>query len=199
MASPGSPRVRLSDINSTFNRKDHREATYSHLRRLWTCLRLFHLSFAAMGPHHLEPSAPRTVTVTESATPPVIRAGLLQSTLILLPAKRRLRPSSEETRSIGSSMAAMWPVASSVSSRRSRTAQLTFTSSRTTATNTPFSCERFRARKIPTSIRRYSSPGDKAAKDKLVEMPVFVPAAELDKVKQEAANRESRGSAEREG
>ena len=37
-------------------------------------------------PHHLQPNAPRSVTVTEAETPPVIRAGLLQSTLILLPA-----------------------------------------------------------------------------------------------------------------
>ncbi len=30
-------------------------------------------------------------------------------------------------------------------------------------------------------------PGDKAAKDKLTQLPVFVPAADLDKAKQEAA------------
>ena len=33
----------------------------------------------------------------------------------------------------------------------------------------------------------FIAPGDKAAKDWLAELPVFVPAAELDKVKQEAA------------
>ena len=33
----------------------------------------------------------------------------------------------------------------------------------------------------------FIAPGDKAAKDRLAEMPVFVPAAELDKAKQEAA------------
>ena len=33
----------------------------------------------------------------------------------------------------------------------------------------------------------FIAPGDKAAKDRLAELPVFVPAAELDKVKQEAA------------
>ena len=36
-------------------------------------------------PHRLQPNAPRSVTVSEAETPPVIRAGLLQSTLILLP------------------------------------------------------------------------------------------------------------------
>ncbi len=33
----------------------------------------------------------------------------------------------------------------------------------------------------------FIAPGDKAAKDRLAELPVFVPAAELDKAKQEAA------------
>lgn len=41
-------------------------------------------------PHHLEPNAPRSVTVSEAQTPPVIRAGLLQSTLILLPAEEKI-------------------------------------------------------------------------------------------------------------
>jgi hypothetical protein len=41
-------------------------------------------------PHHLQPNAPRTVIVSEAETPPVIRAGLLQSTLILLPAEEKI-------------------------------------------------------------------------------------------------------------
>ena len=41
-------------------------------------------------PHHLQPNAPRSVTVSEAQTPPVIRAGLLQSTLILLPAEEKI-------------------------------------------------------------------------------------------------------------
>src|SRR5271157_4226338 len=48
-------------------------------------------SLHATGPvHPLQPSAPRTVTVSESQTPPVIRAGLLQSTLIVLPAEEKV-------------------------------------------------------------------------------------------------------------
>jgi type IV secretory pathway VirB9-like protein len=42
------------------------------------------------SPRHLEPNAPRSVTVSEAQTPPVIRAGLLQSTLILLPAEEKI-------------------------------------------------------------------------------------------------------------
>ena len=39
-------------------------------------------------------------------------------------------------------------------------------------------------------------PGDKAAKDRLAELPVFVPAAELDKAKQEAAAAKAAATAE---
>ncbi|MEI9979054.1 MAG: TrbG/VirB9 family P-type conjugative transfer protein [Edaphobacter sp.] len=39
---------------------------------------------------HLEPSAPRTVVTADSSAPPVVRAGLLQSTLIELPAQEKV-------------------------------------------------------------------------------------------------------------
>ena len=42
-------------------------------------------------------------------------------------------------------------------------------------------------------------PGDKAAKDRLAELPVFVPAAELDKAKQEAAAAQGSASRRAEG
>jgi type IV secretory pathway VirB9-like protein len=42
------------------------------------------------APKPLAPSAPRTVVVSEADTPPVVRAGLLQSTLILLPAEEKV-------------------------------------------------------------------------------------------------------------
>ena len=61
---------------------------------------LFALAFAttvasASGPgtpdaKHLQPNAPRTITVSEADTPPVVRAGLLQSTLILLPDQEKV-------------------------------------------------------------------------------------------------------------
>jgi hypothetical protein len=41
-------------------------------------------------PHHLEPAAPHTVTVSEADAPPAIRAGLLQSTLIMLPSEEKV-------------------------------------------------------------------------------------------------------------
>ena len=42
----------------------------------------------------------------------------------------------------------------------------------------------------------FIAPGDKAAKDRLVELPVFVPASELDKAKQEAAAAKAAEAAE---
>jgi len=45
---------------------------------------------ASTEPRHLEPAAPRTVTVSEADAPPAIRAGLLQSTLIMLPAEEKV-------------------------------------------------------------------------------------------------------------
>ena len=39
---------------------------------------------------HLEPSAPRTVVTADASAPPVVRAGLLQSTLIELPPEEKV-------------------------------------------------------------------------------------------------------------
>ena len=48
-------------------------------------------TYAAPDTHHaLQANAPRTVTVLEAEAPPVIRAGLLQSTLIVLPAEEKV-------------------------------------------------------------------------------------------------------------
>jgi len=44
----------------------------------------------AADSHPLQPSPPRTVVVSEMAPPPQIRAGLLQSTLIVLPAEEKV-------------------------------------------------------------------------------------------------------------
>src|SRR5258708_7925661 len=56
-----------------------------------TTLSLMSMPLRASGPEHpLQPSAPRTVTVIESQAPPAVRAGLLQSTLIVLPAEEKV-------------------------------------------------------------------------------------------------------------
>ena len=66
------------------------------MKSLITTVISFGLAFAATAnattdqSHHLAPAAPRTVTVSEADAPPVIRAGLLQSTLIMLPAEEKV-------------------------------------------------------------------------------------------------------------
>jgi type IV secretion system protein VirB9 len=44
----------------------------------------------AADSHPLQPSVPRTLSVTEAETPPQVHAGLLQSTLIVLPAEEKV-------------------------------------------------------------------------------------------------------------
>jgi type IV secretory pathway VirB9-like protein len=39
---------------------------------------------------HLEPSAPRTIVIADASAPPLVRAGLLQSTLIELPVEEKV-------------------------------------------------------------------------------------------------------------
>ncbi|MGC1871020.1 MAG: TrbG/VirB9 family P-type conjugative transfer protein [Acidobacteriaceae bacterium] len=152
-------------------------------------LALASVSLHAAGPAHpLQPSAPRTVIVSESQTPPVIRAGLLQSTLIVLPAE-------EKVANVFAGDTVDWVfdgghVASRFISVKPKTA----------ASSTDIHIVSDHGNEYTLELREISDdpdahydskvliePGDKAAKDRLVQLPVFVPAADLDKVKQEAA------------
>jgi type IV secretion system protein VirB9 len=144
--------------------------------------------FAATEPHRLEPSAPRTVVVSEADTPPLIRAGLLQSTLILLPAEEKIA-------TVFGGDTVDWVfdgghVASRFISVKPKIANST----------TDLHIVSDHGNEYTLQLREVSSdgdphfdskvfitPGDQAGKDKLASMPVFVPAAELDKAKQEAA------------
>jgi type IV secretory pathway VirB9-like protein len=144
--------------------------------------------FAAIEPHHLEPAAPRTVTVSEADAPPAIRAGLLQSTLIMLPAE-------EKVANVFAGDTVDWVfdgghVASRFISVKPKVAN----------TTTDIHIVSDHGNEYTLQLREVSSdpdghfdskvfivPGDKAAKDRLTELPVFVPAAELERAKQEAA------------
>ena len=137
---------------------------------------------------HLEANAPHTITVSEADTPPVVRAGLLQSTLILLPAE-------EKVANVFAGDTVDWVfdgghVASRFVSIKPKVANST----------TDIHIVSDHGNEYTLQLREVSGdedphfdskvfivPGDKAAKDRLEELPVFVPAAELDKVKQEAA------------
>lgn len=143
---------------------------------------------AATDPKPLEPNAPRTIAVSEADTPPVVRAGLLQSTLILLPAE-------EKVANVFAGDTVDWVFdGGHVPSR--------FISIKPKVANsvTDVHIISDHGNEYTLQLREVSGdgdphfdskvflvPGDKAAKDKLAELPVFVPASELDKVKQEAA------------
>ncbi len=148
-------------------------------------------------PHHLQPNAPRSVTVTEAETPPVIRAGLLQSTLILLPAEEKIA-------TVFGGDTVDWVfdgghVASRFISVKPKLAN----------TTTDVHIVSDHGNEYTLQLQEISSeadahfdskvfivPGDKAAKDRLTDMPVFVPAAELDKAKQEAVTAKAAQAAE---
>jgi type IV secretory pathway VirB9-like protein len=139
-------------------------------------------------PKHLQPNAPRTITVSEADTPPVVRAGLLQSTLILLPAE-------EKVANVFAGDTVDWVfdgghVASRFISIKPRVADSTTDVHIVSDHGNEYTLQ---LREVSSDddphfdSKIFITPGDKVAKDRLAELPVFVPAAELDKVKQEAA------------
>ena len=139
-------------------------------------------------PHHLEPAAPRTVTVSEADTPPAIRAGLLQSTLIMLPAE-------EKVANVFAGDTVNWVfdgghVASRFISVKPKVANATTDIHIVSDHGNEYTLQ---LREVSSDAdahfdsKVFITPGDKAAKDRLVELPVFVPAADLEKAKQEAA------------
>jgi type IV secretory pathway VirB9-like protein len=140
------------------------------------------------APKPLETNAPRTITVSEADTPPVVRAGLLQSTLILLPTE-------EKVANVFAGDTVSWVFDGGHVSRR-------FISIKPKVANatTDVHIVSDHSNEYTLALREISGdtdphfdskvfivPGDKAAKDRLAELPVFVPASELDKVKQQAA------------
>ena len=146
------------------------------------------VGLAATEPQHPQPSAPRTVILSETDTPPIIRTGLLQSTLILLPAEEKIA-------TVFGGDTVDWVfdgghVASRFISVKPKVAK--------SATDLHIVSDH--GNEYTLQLREVSgdgdphfdskvfiTPGDQAAKEKLAAMPVFVPAAELEKAKQDAA------------
>src|SRR5580692_9244671 len=128
--------------------------------------------------HPLEPNAPRTIVVMDTDTPPVIRAGLLQSTLILLPAE-------EKVATVFGGDTVSWVfdgghVASRFISIKPRLANSTTDVHIVSDHGNEYTLQ---LREISGDgdphfdSKVFIAPGDKAAKDRLAELPVFVPAA----------------------
>jgi type IV secretory pathway VirB9-like protein len=148
-------------------------------------------------PHHLEPNAPRSVTVSEAQTPPVIRAGLLQSTLILLPAEEKIA-------TVFGGDTVDWVfdaghVASRFISVKPKLAKTTTDIHIISDHGNEYTLqlqEISNDADVHFDSKVFIVPGDKAAKDRLTDLPVFVPAAELEKAKQEAATAKASQAAE---
>ena len=148
-------------------------------------------------PHHLQPNAPRSVTVTEAETPPVIRAGLLQSTLILLPAEEKIA-------TVFGGDTVDWVfdgghVASRFISVKPKLANTTTDIHIVSDHGNEYTLQLQEISADSDShfdSKVFIVPGDKAAKDRLTDMPVCVPAAELDKAKQEAVTAKAAQAAE---
>ncbi len=148
-------------------------------------------------PHHLQPNAPRSVTVKEAETPPVIRAGLLQSTLILLPAEEKIA-------TVFGGDTVDWVfdgghVASRFISVKPKLANATTNIHIVSDHGNEYTLQ---LQEISNDAdahfdsKVFIIPGDKAAKDRLTDMPVFVPAAELDRAMQEAVAAKAAQAAE---
>jgi type IV secretory pathway VirB9-like protein len=143
---------------------------------------------AATSSHPLQPNAPRTVNVSESATPPEIHAGLLQSTLIVLPAE-------EKVANVFAGDTVNWifdggHVASRFISVKPKTANAATDIHIVSDHGNEYTLQFHEVSNDPNShfdSKIFINPGDQAAKDRLAQLPVFVPAAELDKAKQETA------------
>lgn len=151
----------------------------------------------ATEPHHLQPSAPRYITVSEADAPPVVRAGLLQSTLILLPAE-------EKVATVFGGDTVNWVfdgghVASRFISVKPKIANATTDIHIVSDHGIDYTLQ---LREVSGDTddhfdsKVFVSPGDKGAKEKLTELPVFVPAADLDKAKQETAAAKAAAAAE---
>jgi type IV secretory pathway VirB9-like protein len=146
----------------------------------------------------IQANAPRSIVIVETEAPPVIRTGLLQSTLILLPAE-------EKVATVFGGDTSSWVfdgghVASRFISIKPKVANSTTDVHIVSDHGNEYTLQ---LREVSTDAdphydsKVFISPGDQAAKEKLVTLPVFVPAADLDKAKREAAEAEAKEATER--
>src|SRR6202012_1508229 len=138
-------------------------------------------AFALSPEHPLQPSAPRSMTLVESQAPPVLRAGLLQSTLIVLPAE-------EKVANVFAGDTVDWVfdgghVASRFISVKPKTANTSTDIHIVSDHGNEYTLE-LREISGDTDVHYDSKiliePGDKAAKEKLTQLPVLGPSAELE-------------------
>jgi len=151
----------------------------------------------AANPHPLQPNAPRTVVISEAGTPPQIRAGLLQSTLIVLPPE-------EKVANVFAGDTVAWVfdgghVASRFISVKPKVASGSTDLHIVSDHGNEYTLQLTEVSNDPDphfDSKVFINPGDQAAKDRLTQLPVFVPVAELDKAKQETVAAKAAQAAE---
>ena len=155
-------------------------------------------SLHALAPAHaLEPSTPRSVTISESTSPPMVRAGLLQSTLIVLPAE-------EKVANVFAGDTVDWVFDGGHVASRFISVKPKLAGSSTDIHIVSDHGNEYTLQLHEVSAEEdthydskvFINAGDKAAQQRLTDLPVFVPAAELDKAKQEAAMAKASQAAE---
>ncbi len=138
--------------------------------------------------HPLEPNSPRTVTVSESATPPIVRAGLLQSTLIVLPAE-------EKVANVFAGDTVDWVFDGGHVASRFISVKPKLAGSSTNIHIVSDHGNEYTLQLHEVSAegdthfdsKVFLNAGDKAMQQRLTDLPVFVPAADLDRARAEAA------------
>jgi len=146
------------------------------------------ITCAQPAPKHFVPSAPRTVVVSASAAPPVVRAALLQSTLIELPPE-------EKVANVFAGDTVDWVFDGGHVASRFISIKPTVANSMTdihiiSDHGNEYTLELQEVSGDPDphfDSTVFIQPGDRAAKEKLIELPVFVPGSELDQAKQQIA------------
>jgi len=134
----------------------------------------------------LQPLAPKTVVIQESQAPPVIRTGLLQSTLIVLPQE-------EKVANVFAGDTTDWVfdggrVASRFISVKPKVANATTDVHIVSDHGNEYTLQLHEVSGDDDphfDSKILLEPRDKIAKDRLVQLPVFVPIAELEQAKQE--------------
>lgn len=133
-----------------------------------------------------QPNPPRTIIVSASAAPPVVRAALLQSTLIVLPPQ-------EKVANVFAGDTVDWVFDGGHVASRFISIKPKLAGSETDVhiisdhgNEYTLELEEVSGEADPHfDSKVFLIPGDKAAKERLIELPVFVPASELDQEKQE--------------
>ena len=157
-----------------------------------------HPGFAGTDPHRLTPTAPRTIAVTDGEVPPVVRTGLLQATLVMLPAE-------EKVATVFGGDTVDWVfdgghVASRFISIKPKIAGSTTDVHIVSDHGNEYTLQ---LREVSNDeephfdSKVFLNPSDKTGQERLTQMPQFVPAADLERAKQDAVAAKAQAEAER--